>query len=69
MLQGGREELFEQERHKEPVAGWHYIDLPVDHPLAPQARAVGIGAPLPHELCTMNLPPVILGMRSLKRGL
>jgi ATP-dependent DNA ligase len=23
----GREELFERERHKEPVAGWHTCDL------------------------------------------
>jgi hypothetical protein len=23
----GREELFERERHKEPVAGWHSCDL------------------------------------------
>ena len=23
----GREELFEQERHKEPVAGWHSCEL------------------------------------------
>jgi hypothetical protein len=23
----GREELFERERHKEPVAGWHACDL------------------------------------------
>jgi hypothetical protein len=23
----GREELFERERHKEPVAGWHSCEL------------------------------------------
>jgi hypothetical protein len=23
----GREELFERERHKEPVAGWHCCEL------------------------------------------
>ena len=23
----GREELFERERHKEPVAGWHTCEL------------------------------------------